>query len=434
MPALLYLMARRHRSLPFSLWSPVDMISISYLVLGFVGVFLYGFTDWSLLDVYLYRLPVSRSDLVWTLARILGLLCAMCLGSLVYSSVVRPEASPTIRDKAAPSVVTKEGWGPTATTGMMSLGLALSIVPLFLLLLGAGIANVWDRSVYLPEENHVLLSIGGVLALAGAFACGTLFAVGARRRSRTLQLLSFLIFVTYEVVFFALATRRFAIAPVVFCIGALLVRPRSKWLQSLAGLSLLCAPLLTQIPFLFRGLPQQGLSPFLAYSASNVWLIGHYILDPNQLRIFFLNVFWGFPLTAYISNSPPLPFSYFLTSVNPLPGTETNWSQISPLLKANMYAPFNALGELFNYGLWMALGMFFLLGNALAAADRTIRRDLARQSYFLPVLYIGLTIILILYSTQYNLRSSMRVLYYWVALAFLVRMLRLIRPTRHHWN
>ena len=428
---LLFLMTRLHRRLPFRLWSHVYMIAISYLVLGFAGVFIYGFTDMSL-QAKFYWLPVSRSDLVWTLARILGLLCAMCLGSLVYSSVVRPEASPTIRDKAAPSVVTKEGWGPTPTLGMMSLGLALSIIPLFLLLLGAGIANMWSRSAYLTVENRVLLSIGGGLALAGAFACGTFFAAGARRRFRIIQLLSFLIFVSYEAIFFALATRRFAIAPIAFCIGALLVRPRSKWLQSLAGLSLLCAPLLMQFPLLFRGLPQHGLSPYLAYSASNGGLLVHSILDPNQLRGFFLNVFYGLPLTAYVSNSPPLPFSYFLTSVNPLPGTGTNWYQISSLLRVNVYIPFSSLGELLNYGFWLALGLFFLFGNALAAVDRTIRRDLARQNYFLPIVYTGLTIVVILSATQYNLRSSMRVLYYWAALAFLVRMLRLVTPTRQH--
>jgi len=274
--------------------------------------------------------------------------------------------------------------------------------------------------------------MGYSLGMVAVFASGLIFAFGVRPQYRPFRILGLGIFAAYELVFFALATRQFAVAPVLFFLGALLVNPRSKWLQAFAALSMIASLLLIQVPLTLRGLSHQGLAPFLAYMAASWRGLADEALNPEQLQAFFLNTLYGFPLTAYVSSAPQLPPSYFLTSVNPLPGSLTSWYQINMLLRVNVYIPYNSLGELLNYGLLVAAAMFFLLGIVLTAVDTWIRRSLAQHRYFLPVLYVGLSALFILNSTQYNLRSSVRIIYYMVAVAFMARMFHELNPARRN--
>ncbi len=415
---------RIHRLRPFRIWSPFYLALISYVVLALGGLVMYGFTEAA--QGTFYWLPVSRSDLLWTLERLLFLLVLMCLGSLTYLGTRRSRVSPVSRPSPA-SILPRTEPAVDLTPASMIGVLVLAQIPLFLLLLGVGVSNVWQRSIYLPEQHHMLKILGSSLAMVAVFGSGLIFALGRRPRNRSFRLWGVLILAAYEVVFFSLATRQFAVAPVVFCFGALLAQPRSKWLQFLAALGLLAAPLLIQVPLTLRGLPNQGLSPFLGYMTASTRGFALQVISPEHLRTFLLNTFYGFPLTAYVSSAPHLPLSYFLTSVNPLPGSLTSWYDISPLLRVSVYVPYNSLGELLNYGLLIASPMFFLLGVILAAIDTSIRREVAQGNYLLPALYIGLSVFFILDSTQYNLRSSIRVIYYMLAIALFARILSELR-------
>ena len=83
-----------------------------------------------------------------------------------------------------------------------------------------------------------------------------------------------------------------------------------------------------------------------------------------------------------------------------------------------------------NYGLAVAALMFFALGILFTAIDVSVRRELARRNFILPTLYIGLSVFFLLESTQYNLRSSMRIIYYMLAIAFVTRIVRELKPRK----
>jgi hypothetical protein len=160
----------------------------------------------------------------------------------------------------------------------------------------------------------------------------------------------------------------------------------------------------------------------------------HQMFSPAQLRAYLLNTFYGFPLTAYVASAPHLPLSYFLTSVSPLPGSLTSWYEINAQMRVNAYIPYNAIGELLNYGWYIAVLVSFLLGAVLTAIDVDIRRRLRQREYLLPTVYIGLTVLFLLSTTQYNLRSSTRLLYYMMAISFLAWMFRALRPVGQRGN
>ena len=422
---LAFLVKRIHRRLRFRLWSPIYLALLTYLLLGYGGMLLYGFTQAA--GGTFYSLPVSRSALAWTMVQILVLLNMICLGSLTYLGVVRPQR-PSVSPPAREPESTIERRGGLGLTRASSLGiLLLALIPLVLIVLGSGVGNVWARSIYLPEEHQMLKILGSSLAVVAVFGSGMVSA-GGRRSSRPIRLLGVLVFAAYEVIFFALATRQFAVAPAVFCFGALLARPRSKSLQLLAGLALIATPLLIQAPLNLRGLQSQGLSPFLAYLAGSGSSFFLQMFSPEQLRTYLLNTFYGFPLTAYVASAAHIPIPYLLTSINPLPGSLTSWYQVNAQLRVSEYIPFNSLGELLNYGLSIAGASFFLLGMILTSIDRGIRRRLARGSYLLPTVYIGLTVLFLLSTTQYNLRSSVRLLYYMLAISILGWMFRAFKP------
>lgn len=117
------------------------------------------------------------------------------------------------------------------------------------------------------------------------------------------------------------------------------------------------------------------------------------------------NIGFSVPLTEFVYNAPDIPLNYLLTDVNPLPGSLTNWGEISTHLRVHHFIPYNGVGELANLGLlWLVL-VFFVKGFITENALYTLRKS----GYFLSAqLCLLLSAFSLLLTLQYNLRSSLR--------------------------
>ncbi|MDD4927437.1 MAG: hypothetical protein PHF58_13160 [Methylotenera sp.] len=109
---------------------------------------------------------------------------------------------------------------------------------------------------------------------------------------------------------------------------------------------------------------------------------------------------------------------FLFTEINPLPGALTDWYEIYPRLRISEAVPFNSLGTLYS----ISPVLVFIFGMTASLAIWALR-DLV--SIFLP---IGGGVIVMLFSvflsatiTQYNLRGSMRWIYYVFIAWFLIK-------------
>ncbi len=162
-----------------------------------------------------------------------------------------------------------------------------------------------------------------------------------------------------------------------------------------------------------RGLESHGLIPYL----SEVLYI-----DSSIFRDFFFNIYYIFIYGVFVTvktmSIAVKDWSIIFTNINPLPGSMAGWYEFSKTRRINVYAPFSTHGEVFSMGKWFTFCFYVAVGFIISYLDVLVRKLISRQHYF-SALIINLLIVLhIFYSFEYNMRSSIRYIYY--ALAFVV--------------
>lgn len=102
-----------------------------------------------------------------------------------------------------------------------------------------------------------------------------------------------------------------------------------------------------------------------------------------------------------------------LTMINPLPGLMTNWYEINTKYSLTKEAPFTSLGLLVYLLIYKSYGVFCVVGLSIFVAflDYTlVKLSLRNKLIFLLSLLFGIFFVMFFY--QYDLRTSMRYLYY----------------------
>jgi len=110
-----------------------------------------------------------------------------------------------------------------------------------------------------------------------------------------------------------------------------------------------------------------------------------------------------------VENTPN--YDYLLTSINPSPGFLTDWYVIYKKLRINHYAPFTGIGEVFSYP-YFAFFFYFFIGMFFAHSEKIIQRLFINRKAIIGFILFLLTVAFIPYSFEYNLRSSVRFIYY----------------------
>ncbi len=168
-----------------------------------------------------------------------------------------------------------------------------------------------------------------------------------------------------------------------------------------------------------------GLIP---YSKAVIEKPGEFLAYSFQ-SMYYTNIF-GFYATARTIEMYGEPnFSYLITAINPLPGRFTRWYDIYENLRINRLAPYTGIGELYRYSLFFYL-YFFLQGVIFAYIEVKIRYLLEENKYILPLILLLLLTLCTINLFEYNLRSSIRYVYYSLAIYLAYRVLRKIKPIK----
>ncbi|WP_424348238.1 hypothetical protein [Kocuria sp. CH-021] len=279
-----------------------------------------------------------------------------------------------------------------------------TIVPTLLLVMLRGVGSLLNRSTYLSEQSSG--GLGGVLALAGVVSmvvCGYLLRT-QRRFGQFLVLSNVVVFTLFIA---STGSRRLAAIPVLLAIGYYVARP-SKSARRLLVLSIVVSLLLLPLPLYWRTLGAHGLIPY--------WhSLGGYLGSDLGLGTALKTILISVPIIGATVRAR-LPEGALTTAVDPRGGQVSGWYEIAGQMRLNPYAPTAGVGELLYQGA-LTLSVFFLVvGLYLGLLDRHVRSLIACGHQIVAFAHVGLASLFLVYVIQYNLRSSMRMLYYSLAL------------------
>lgn len=142
------------------------------------------------------------------------------------------------------------------------------------------------------------------------------------------------------------------------------------------------------------------------------------VIFKNTLFNIYYTFIFGFVATSQTIKLYHENLSNLLTCINPLPGSLTNWYLFAQKMRINKYAPYTAIGELANFP-FFSFFYYIFLGYYFSLCDFYIKTLVIAKKYLAPAIVIILLDLFIMFSFEYNLRSSVRYLYYSALVVFL---------------
>jgi hypothetical protein len=302
-----------------------------------------------------------------------------------------------------------EGRGTTSAELQLKLPpstLWLPVACLIAAIVGVGPSTVFRSPAYLYASGpQTLVKISlGTLPLATVIAAVVMFSA-----QRTVQRVSaLLILALIEILQFGQATRSFSLFFALVFVGGWL---SGRWTRPQLVVRAIGAAVLALatigIPLALRAMPEHGLIPSVNYlfTSPGQFFSG----DSNPLY----NVLIGVPVTLFVWRDQPAIGSHALwTSINPAPGNLTDWPTLLNTLRVNIYEPYPAIGELLNHGWLATIAYSTALGAVLESLMLLASRCRAPWTGAIRLAVTGTAAVLLVRSTQYNLRTETRFVYY----------------------
>jgi hypothetical protein len=344
----------------------------------------------------------ERATLILTLAS-LALWCGGLIGTIGARRVIsrrRPDFDHVLRAVAR--------WKVLPTVIASSLPLAFGIA-------GISVSGLWSRPGHLEAYGPtVLLKLSFVLMPIGLAGTALLLFNSMQSRSRPWGVLLLSLYATH---LFSTGSRAIVLIPVVLFGTYLLLPSATGTRRRINPIVVVAVAIMTgfllHLPLALRA-GDAGLAPYTARITADPSILWENPQDSIG------NVLFSVPLTGFVSlHENRLPLSYLLTSINPLPGSMTNWSQIKDNLLVNAYTPFNTFGELALYGLPFLAAYFVIAGFVATRLQLWASRLVGIGNVLAHVVVAACMPLFSAVILQYNLRSSTRVLWY-AALAVLL--------------
>lgn len=161
----------------------------------------------------------------------------------------------------------------------------------------------------------------------------------------------------------------------------------------------------------FRGMDEQGIVPYIT----------QFNLD-DFLNLSEFSIYYIWPFSIYVSlatlDSYQPILGNTLIMLNPLPGFLAGWEKISDTMIVQPAVPYSTMGIVLATGIEFTIAFYFLLGFAFAYFDKTIVKMLDLKRYILAVCVIVLGCYIIVLHGDWDLRTTMRIVYYCIIFTF----------------
>lgn len=382
---------------------PVPVIPVTALILSGAAAFLYypQIQDDALVSM---DIPYNQSQ--YALALFIYVVAALLIwagGWLILKPVT------IVASQKGKMAFDVRLWGPFL--------LIATAIPIALVVYGFGIEALFERRHYLDIPGSAGAVSLSLLAMPIGAAVSSFVMLHPKTTMAT-RSLAILVLVCYLCVYAGTGSRGLGLVPAIILIVCVLVRRLSLIVYtSLAVVasyvSLSAMSLTLQVR---QNAGSAGILPTFAFLVSDDY---SWRIDPAEL---FGNILFGLPLTGQIATTDRLPAFGFWTSISPLPSGLTQWDELQPLVSWGPATPYNALGELLDYGLLQFLFYIFCIGAVFALIDNSV----AKYSGFLrDIILLACLSTSILFTTgllQYPLRNTSRYIWYLITALLVAKL------------
>jgi hypothetical protein len=293
-----------------------------------------------------------------------------------------------------------------------------SSVPLAFGIAGVSVSGLWSRPGHLETYGPtVLVKLSSVLLPMGLAGTALLLFNSTHSRSRPWGVFLLSLYATF---LFSTGSRAIVLLPLVLFGTYLLLPPATGTRRRINPIVVIAIAVLTafllHLPLALRG-GDAGLAPHIARITADPSILWANPLDSIG------NVLFSVPLTGFVSlHENRLPLSYLLTSINPLPGSMTDWNRIKDNLRVNAYTPFNTFGELALYGLPFLAAYFVVAGFVTTRLQLWASRLVGMGNVLAHIVVAACMPFFSFMILQYNLRSSTRLLWYAALIVLLLQI------------
>ena len=159
-----------------------------------------------------------------------------------------------------------------------------------------------------------------------------------------------------------------------------------------------------------------GIIPYL-----NIFFNNPEIIFKNTLFNVYYTFIYGFVATSETIKLYHQSIGNLITCINPMPGNLTDWYSFAQKMRINVYAPYTAIGELAKFPIF-SFFYYIFLGYYFTLCDYNIMMSIILKKYLFSTIILILLILFIMFSFEYNLRSSIRYLYYSAFILFISKI------------
>ncbi|WP_143709922.1 hypothetical protein [Kocuria flava] len=286
------------------------------------------------------------------------------------------------------------------------------LMPLwFLVALGGLMLLLYVKGPYLFQAPEYLMFAAArpLVSLANVLAPVTVLAIGVVSTRR--PLLSTVLLAAVLIVLFSYATRLLAGVLLLYAVGRLLGGATLRWHAWVAAL--VFALLTLPVPLLNRNQSSHGL---LTYMNATWEALTREQYFSHISAAVAENIGFTVPLLQFVAEKARIPWHSMVVSLNPAPGDLVGWDEVAPTLRVHFYIPYSMLGEFAAFGGLALFTAMFVWGLVVRWC---IQRLYQVENPLMPVFLaagVGLSLITVVYATQYNTRSVVRILTIMVAL------------------
>lgn len=376
----------------FSLFSPVVMFILFFSLSILLTIPYHYFVPKDLKFAIIYADFIS-SEKLWKGLDIFGLmLIYFSIGVLIYKYILNIKKNPPLNLNLKISL-------PNFNSNhLIGISAVLIFMELVLLYFTYG-SSLFYRTTYHSDFNTLvtmlmeyslifLIFIGGVLYKENKFYSifialfVTLLCIGFGSRMATIYLMIYL-----------------------FTIFILYIKKEQKkyFILIFAPIMLIFFGYNLSMRFSHDG---HGIIPYLALPFKNPEVI----IKNTFFNIYYTLIFGVYATIKTLSKYPE-GYGYLLTSINPAPGSMTDWYEINSKLRFNFYAPFTGIGEIFSFP-FIAAFFYIFLGMYFSHIEKKIYKLLKNRNFIGGFILFLLSCAFIPFSFEYNLRNAVRFIYY----------------------
>ncbi|WP_438961153.1 hypothetical protein [Nonlabens sp.] len=320
---------------------------------------------------------------------------AFCVGVLFYYDFSKPNTRLTLNSSVS-NVLKFSFSGNTDLLNTMTHIIFMVIILCCALSYGL---EIFYRDDYIPTGNLIFVTVMKLASMVLTILLGLIYNQN--------RWLSFSYFLIIFMIALGTGSRLAAVYIVLYSLLIFLTGKSTLKNKLIFGLNIVLTFLFVCFLISLRPLEYHGLIPYV----TSLIVTPEAFLDTIAFNFYYSFIF-GIFVTAETITENAVDWNNIYVSVNPLPGKWIGWYDVAPKLRSNIHAPFSFNGEIFTFGKAFTIFFFIILGIVFSDLEYRMRWFFKHKKKLLGFLIAFLMALFILFSFEYNMRSTIRYIYY----------------------